>query len=96
MNTLVKVLLASTMLVGAVPASADTIQLWVKAFIPTSGPTAIVPVPGHPGQTMLRGPAGIGCFLTDQRGFDTDIGKPARMTSTITFDLTANGVSNVS
>jgi hypothetical protein len=77
-----------------VTAHAEKIALWVKAFIPTNGPAAIANVPNHPGQTMLNG-LGVGCFLTDQRGFSINRAAEARMTSTIIFTLTGTGISSV-
>ncbi|MHC4050134.1 DUF3238 domain-containing protein [Bradyrhizobium sp. 25ACV] len=75
-------------------ANAATISLWVKAFIPSSGPSAIVNVPGHSGQTMLNG-LGVGCFHTDGRGFSSSQAASARMTSSINFTLTGSGISAV-
>src|SRR5262249_37146686 len=75
-------------------ASAESISLWVKAFIPSGGPSVIKPVPNQAGQTMLDG-GRVGCFLTDQRSFDQDAAKSARLTSKISFDLSSQGVSNV-
>jgi len=80
---------------ACVSARADTITLWVNAFIPSSGPAAITNVPNQPGQTMLNGGV-VGCFLTDQRSFSSDNGASARMTSKITFDLDASGGTNIS
>lgn len=79
----------------AAPAQAETITLWVKAFIPNSGPAVFTPVPGKQGQTMLNG-GSLGCYLTDQRGFSPDQSMSARMTSAISFDLTDDGLKNVS
>jgi hypothetical protein len=75
-------------------ANAETMTIWVKAFIPNSGQTVIVSVPNHDHQTMLKGPGLIGCFLTDQRSFVADKSASARMTSVIKFDLTPNGIKN--
>jgi hypothetical protein len=77
------------------PVHAETITVWVKAFIPNSGPGVIVNVPNHTGQTMLNG-GPVGCFLTDQRNFDSDVSKSARMTSKISFNISAQGVNNIS
>lgn len=64
-----------------------TIKLWLKAFVPGSYDQAIT-VPGtgeHAGKTMhmLLNRA----FLTDQRGFSSDIHAVARMHSEIEIDL---------
>src|SRR5690349_18307870 len=77
-------------------ARADSMTLWLKAFIPNNGPAVIVPVPQHNGQAMIKGPGLIGCFLTDQRSFNADINSSARMTSILKFDLAASGTSNIS
>lgn len=91
----IRLLVPIAALIASAPASAETITIWVKSFIPSSGPSAIVAVPNHPGQTMLDG-GPVGCFLTDQRGFSNDLSKSARMTSMISFDLTVAGATNVS
>ena len=80
------------------PAQAEPVTLWVKAFIPNSGPAAIVSVPNHADQTMLQGTPTtlIGCFLTDQRDFSLDPTSPARMTSSLSLDLSSDGINSVS
>jgi hypothetical protein len=65
------------------PAEAETLKIWIRAFIPNQHPTNpgyIRPLPGHPGRTMIPGPnipfvtndpvPWIGsCYSTNDRGF---------------------------
>lgn len=66
------------------------IKLWIKVFIPNTG-AAVSVVPGsgaHAGKTMTSSAwFGSRCFLTDQRGFSSDVHAEARMHSEIEIDL---------
>src|SRR3954469_4004221 len=67
-----------------------TVKLWIKAFIPgTYERVAVVPPGGvHAGKTMLTSSGLVNrTFLTDQRGFSTDIHAEARMHSEIEIDV---------
>jgi hypothetical protein len=62
-------------------------RLWINAFIPANIPGLSRPVPG-PGPTqftMIDGPPGLGCFLTDQRGFSSDPKASARIHASVDF-----------
>jgi hypothetical protein len=67
-----------------------TVKLWIKAFIPNDYERA-TQVPGtgaHAGKTMITDLWLLNrCFLTDQRGFSSDIHAEARMHSEIEIDL---------
>ena len=64
-----------------------TLKLWIKAFVPDNikGGGVVPGVGGHAGKTtqLLLNRA----FLTDGRGFSSDIHAPARMHSEIEIDL---------
>jgi hypothetical protein len=90
-----KVLLTSAARLASGAVHAENISIWVKALIPSSGSAVTKDVPGHPGQTMLNG-GSPGCFLTDQRGFNNGPTSSARITSSITFNLSAAGVTGLS
>ncbi len=70
--------------------SIRSIKLWIKAFIPDSYERAR-PVPGsgaHAGKSMISHLwLTHRCFLTDQRGFSSDIHAEARMHSEIEIDV---------
>jgi hypothetical protein len=68
-----------------------TVKVWLNAFIPKNVDSLTEPAPSsHPGKTMLRGPIpGISdCYLTDNRGFDSDVMAVSRMCSKIEIDVT--------
>lgn len=68
----------------------ETIRLWLNAFIPDTAET-VTDVPGngeHGGKKMLPAPGPLSrCYLTDQRGFSSDVDAPARMHSDIEVDV---------
>jgi hypothetical protein len=71
-------------------ASIRTIRIWIKAFIPSTVEGAqLVPGSGeHAGKTMVANRWLLNrSFLTDQRGFSSDIHAEARMHSEIEIDL---------
>jgi hypothetical protein len=82
------------------PTSADNtriqvIRIWLNAFIPKDLESAR-PVPGdrHAGETMLPTPGPINAwFLTDQRGFSSDIAASSRMHSEVEIDVVQRNVS---
>jgi hypothetical protein len=55
------------------------LRIWINAFIPADISGVTRGVPQNPGKTMIDGPPGYGCFLTDQRGFSGDPGASARI-----------------
>lgn len=67
-----------------------TVKLWIKAFIPADYERATV-VPGsgaHAGKTAITDLWLLNrCFLTDQRGFSSDIHAEARMHCEIGIDM---------
>lgn len=67
-----------------------TIKIWLKGFIP-GDVEGNEPVPGngeYAGQTMLPSPKALNaCFLTDQRGFSSDINAHTRTHSEIEIDV---------
>jgi hypothetical protein len=72
------------------PCRIETVQIWLKAFIPgsLSGLTRTVPSGPHGRKTMIPGPTFIhDCFLTDQRSFSNGLRAPSRMTSAINIDV---------
>lgn len=78
-------------------AQAQTVTIWVKAFIPNTGNDAVVPRPNNHGQTMVKAsvtPNLFGCFTTDQRNFSSDRTASARLSSVLSFTLTQQGQSN--
>ncbi|MDC0743195.1 hypothetical protein [Polyangium mundeleinium] len=72
---------------------SDQITIWLRAFIPSaiaSNPGYVRSVPGHPGQTMIPGPAvdatkrlptgaAGDCFLTDGRGFSSQASSASKV-----------------
>lgn len=69
----------------------QTVKVWLNAFIPRDVDGITEPAPSvHSGKTMLRGPiAGVSdCYLTDNRGFDSNIQALSRMHSEIEIDVT--------
>jgi hypothetical protein len=66
------------------------IKLWIKVFIPNTGAevTVVAGSGAHAGKTAVSiAWFGSRCFLTDQRGFSSDIHAEARMHSEIEIDL---------
>ncbi len=67
-----------------------TVKLWIKAFIPNDYERATV-VPGsgaHAGKTAITDLWLLNrCFLTDQRGFSSDIHAEARMHCEVGIDI---------
>jgi hypothetical protein len=81
----------------AQPCRIETVQIWLKAFIPGSLPglTRTVPSGPHVRKTMIPGPTFINdCFLTDQRSFSNGLRAPSRMTSAINIDVLTPKVVN--
>lgn len=80
-------------------ASLPKLKIWANAFIPGNLPGLTIPVPGageHVGKTMIPGPIitpGT-CFLTDQRDFDSDHKKTARMQSMVELDLNTGAIKH--
>lgn len=78
-------------------ASAAELRVWVRAFIPKEHPTNagyVIPRPGHPGEFMIPDPLQADtCFSTDHRGFISEEGASARMTSTIAIVLENGNLS---
>ncbi|MFE7777710.1 DUF3238 domain-containing protein [Streptomyces sp. NPDC057445] len=73
--------------------SIQSVKVWLKAFIPKDVPGLTLPRPNHPGETMVGGLPLVGdCFLTDQRGFSSDITASARIHSEIALDVKAGGL----
>jgi hypothetical protein len=78
-----------------VVSSANTnankrLKIWLKSFIPSDleGLETVSGTGEHAGKTMLPSPGPIkACFLTDQRGFSSDIDASARTHSQIEIDL---------
>lgn len=66
---------------------ASELYLWINAFIPRDIQGLTRAVPGRQGQTMIDGPPGFSCFLTDQRGFGTDPTANARIHAGARIDL---------
>lgn len=67
-HQLLLVLLLSTITSHA----EDRIHFWIKAFIPNAHPTNpgyIRPVPGDAGKTMIPGPTGSECVVTNKSLF---------------------------
>jgi len=69
---------------GTTPAKpsspAESVSFFIRAFIPSFHPGLpgyMLPVPGIPGKTMIRGPLGLDgkrwCYMTDQRGFSDSL-----------------------
>ena len=72
------------------PSAIRTVKVWLNAFIPKDIDSLTEPAPSaHSGKTMLRGPIpGISdCYLTDNRGFDSNIMVVSRMHSAIEIDV---------
>ncbi len=73
------------------------VKVWLKSFIPHDYEFAEV-VKGtgkHSGKTMIHLPMPVkSSFLTDERGFSTDIDAKARMHSEIEIDVTAGQIVN--
>jgi Protein of unknown function (DUF3238) len=64
------------------------VKVWLNAFIPAGVPGKTIPAVGpHAGKTMLDGPPGSGCYLSDNRGFDAAIHAPSRMHAEIEIDV---------
>ena len=71
---------------GEEPDDSLDIVFWINAFIPLNFEDETVPIPNHPGQTMVAlgdNPLAhlAGCFATDQRSFSNSQGASARMHS---------------
>jgi hypothetical protein len=69
----------------------QTVKVWLNAFIPRDVDGITEPAPSvHSGKTMLRGPIPFvsDCYLTDNRGFDSNIQALSRMHSEIEIDVT--------
>jgi hypothetical protein len=67
----------------------QVIKIWLNAFIPKNLDSAqTVPGDRHAGKTMLPTPGPIDAwFLTDQRGFSSDLDVSSRMHSEIEIDV---------
>jgi hypothetical protein len=65
---------------SSVAADRVEVVFWVNAFIPLSFEGVTRAWPNHPGKTMVKAPVPlIGCFATDQRGFNASRKASARM-----------------
>lgn len=68
----------------------ERVRIWFNAFIPAEISHVTKTVPGtgeHSGKSMIPGPPGGDCFLTDQRTFSSDRNAKARMHSEIVLDI---------
>lgn len=70
------------------PISIRTVKVWLNAFIPDIVPGKTIHAPAsHTGKTMLNGPIFSGCYLTDNRTFNANIGASSRMHSEIEINI---------
>jgi hypothetical protein len=81
------------------------LKIWIKSFIPNrhdSNPGFIRPLPGSPGKTMIPGPnipytniamplVGGSCYNTNNRLFSPDLNAEAKITSSITLNVSFDG-----
>jgi hypothetical protein len=70
-------------------ADAQTIKVWLKAFIPGDVPGTIDGVGASSGNRLLEGPVGWfnDCFWTDTRSFSSDISASCRMHSEVVINI---------
>jgi len=82
-------------------AAIQTIELWLRSFIPINhegNPGYMLPVPGNPAHTMIRDPSpvSISCYLTDQRGFSDEPSASARLGTHIVVKIGAQATITAS
>lgn len=96
MNRRSTMLHLAALLLSAGPATAEQFDVVVRTFIPNvheSVPGFAIPVPGDPSKTMFKGPPLTGCFLTDNRGFSTEMNATSRFGGKISIDVQTGAVS---
>lgn len=88
------ILLSIIAVFGQITVAAADISIIVRTFIPGQHPGIagyMLPVPGHPGKTMLpEAPVGQ-CFGTDSRSFSVDRNASSRFGGLITVDPDGTG-----